>query len=107
MPKPQGDMEAFRLFSIFHRFFIEFFDFFRFFINLFFDFFDFFSILYFIDFFFDFSSIFFRFFIDFSSIFGGFLGILGGFGEEFSKIFRIFLKNASFVKYSVLPRKNQ
>ena len=32
--------------------------------------------------------------------------ILGGFWKDFSKVFRIFLKNCDFVKYSVLPRKN-
>ena len=33
--------------------------------------------------------------------------ILEGFGENFSKIFRIFLEDADFVKYSVFPRENQ
>ena len=40
--------------------------------------------------------IFLLFFIDFGRI-------LGGSGEDFSKIFRAFLKNVDFVKYSVFP----
>ena len=31
--------------------------------------------------------------------------ISGGFYDDFSMIFRIFLKNCDFVKYSILPRK--
>ena len=47
------------------------------------------------------------FFHRFFLIFARFGGIWGRFGEDFSAIFRIFLKNCDFVQYSVLPRKNQ
>ena len=40
-----------------------------------------------------------RFFIDFGKV-------LGGFWDDFSKIFLIFLKNSDFVKYSVFLWKN-
>ena len=43
---------------------------------------------------------------DFCSFLGWFWGGLEGFGEDFSNIFRSFLKNDDFVKYSVFPRKN-
>ena len=32
--------------------------------------------------------------------------ILGGFGDDFSKIFCVFLENADFVKNGVFPKEN-
>ena len=52
------------------------------------------------------SYIIMHFFIDFFRFFIDFGRILGGFWDDFSMIFHIFLKNVDFVKYSVFPRKN-
>ena len=66
--------------------------------------------------FFDFFRIFWRvlnhlaFFSQFCAILDRFLEVLGGFWEGFWEVFSMFwssfLKNATFVKYSILPRKN-
>ena len=45
--------------------------------------------------------------MDFGRIWGGFGWILGGFKQDFSNIFRIFIENRDFVENSVFPRKNQ
>ena len=44
--------------------------------------------------------------MDLGRIWGGFWWILGGFKQDFSNIFRIFIENRDFVKNSVFLRKN-
>ena len=54
-----------------------------------------------------FFGVVFRFFSIFDRFWMVWGRILGRFWGDFSMFFRCFLKTANFVKYSVLPRKNQ
>ena len=52
------------------------------------------------------SWLFYRFFFSFHRFSVDFGRILGGFWDDVSTIFRVFLENRDFIKYSVLHRKN-